>query len=196
MPSNARTRLDTNLNNIVELRSAHVALTGGGRGAPAIANGQRQGAAITKAGVVMLSAAFEAFVEDLFDEALPYVFPTLSAAQLQALMSQSSGKMNNADCAKIEWLYTFINLQDCLNGINWQKYSNATLKKNINQMVHIRNCIAHGGAITDKKKSNTPFNLLLKNLKSWETMVRSFAPRFEAQISAHIAATTGNPGPW
>lgn len=196
MPSPARTTLNQNLTNITELRAAYTSLTGGGRGAPPIANGQRQGAAVTRAGVVLLAASFEAFVEDLFEQCLPYIFPTLTQGQMDALISQSSRRMHNADCAKIEHLYEYASLPNCLDGIQWQRFGNTALRRNINQFVHIRNCIAHGGALTVSKNNNAPFNLVHKKLGDWRRMVENFAPRFEQKISNHIVAITRNAPPW
>lgn len=67
-------KLQTRLADVTELLAAHVALTGGGRGKPAA----RQGAALTRAGIIMLAAAFEAFVEDIFEEVAPLIFPDLA----------------------------------------------------------------------------------------------------------------------
>ena len=69
MPSKAREELATRLDDVDELISAHGFVTGGERGAPLIINGRRQGRALVRAGIVLLCAAAEAYIEDIFDEA-------------------------------------------------------------------------------------------------------------------------------
>ena len=70
LSSDAIRKLSVRLKDVDELLAAHESLTGGNRGRPA----QKQGAAVTKAGVVMLTAVFEAFIEDAFERAATDIF--------------------------------------------------------------------------------------------------------------------------
>ena len=70
MPSQHRIELDTRLKDFDELMLARDLVCPDGRGR----DRERQGAAILRSGVVLLSAAFEAYVEEVYDEAVDLVF--------------------------------------------------------------------------------------------------------------------------
>src|SRR5438309_1179054 len=101
MPSHARGELETRLRDVDELISAHEALTGGTPGRPK----ERQGAAVTRAGVVLLAAATEAFVEDLFEEAARLVWPSAKKRQLDELFEKTTRRLNNANVANSQLLF-------------------------------------------------------------------------------------------
>lgn len=101
MPSQASIELTVRLKDVDELVSAHGTVTGGGQGRPA----ERQGAAITRAGVVLLAAATEAFIEDLFEECAALVFTGMPQADLDRLFKNTSKRLNNADVHKCEMLF-------------------------------------------------------------------------------------------
>ena len=92
MPSLAHTELHTRLNDVDELVRAHQQLTGGNRGRPA----DRAGAAVTRAGVVLLAAATESYVEDLFEEAAGLIFHGMSDEDFEKLYKNTSKRFNNA----------------------------------------------------------------------------------------------------
>jgi hypothetical protein len=142
MSSDALQELETRLRDVDELIGAHAALTGGQPGRPA----QRQGAAITRAGVVLLSAATEAFVEDLFEEAARLVFNGMPAANIDKLFKNTSKRLNNADVHKTEMLYFDLGLLWAIRGISWRKFTNDTLRADLNKLIEARNGIAHGRA--------------------------------------------------
>ena len=172
MTSTALSDLSTRLQDVDELIMAHVAITGGGRGRP----GQRQGAAVTKAGVVLLAAATEAYVEELFEESAEFIFHELSREELDKLFKNTSGRLNNADTHKIEMLYFNLGLAWALSEIRWKKYSNDTFRKDLNRLIEARNKIAHGKNPTVR----------LSMLRKWKNMIEQFAPRFESRLAGHI----------
>jgi hypothetical protein len=119
MPSVARAELQIRLKDVAELLEAHTALTGGGRGAPA----ERQGAAVTKAGVVLLSAATEAYVEDLFEEAAKALFAGMGEDKIESLFKNTRGRFNNASVFKTNMLFFTLVWHGSwtkLNGRNFQ----------------------------------------------------------------------------
>jgi len=182
MPSNARQELATRLKDVDELIAAHAALTGGGRGRPA----QRQGAAITRAGTVLLSAATEAFVEDLFEEAARSIFAATTAADLDQLFRNTSKRLNNADVYKTELLFFNLGLAWVLRGLSWRKFPNETLRSELNKLVQTRGSIAHG----------RPENVKLQMLRRWKNMIEMLAPKLEEKIANHIAQVTGQRPNW
>jgi hypothetical protein len=182
MPSTALTELKTRLADVDELILAHTFVTGGGAGRPA----RRQGAAITRAGVVLLAAAMEAFVEDLFVESGELIFVAVPPADRQKLYDQTSKKLNNADTLKTNILYFNLGCPWILGGIKWKKFSNNTFVSSLNKLVENRNQIAHG------KRPN----VTLPQLRRWKTMLEGYAPRLESAVATHIEKMTGAKPAW
>lgn len=182
MPSQARNELTIRLKDVDELISAHVALTGGGRGRPQ----KRQGAAIARAGVVLLSAATEAFVEDLFEEAAKIIFVEMPPNDLDRLFKNTSKKLNNADVHKTELLYFNLGMPWALLDLAWKKFTNQTLRKDLNKLIETRGGIAHG----------RPIAVNLNTLKRWKNMIEMFAPKFEEKVAAHVEKATDNRPAW
>ena len=182
MSSQARLELNTRLKDVDELIAAHTAVTGGGRGRPA----KRQGAAITRAGVVLLSAATEAFVEDLFEDAAAQIFAGMPPAELDKLFKNTSRRLNNADVHKTEMLYFNLGMPWALHGIKWKKFRNDTLLLELNRLIETRGSIAHGRGGT----------VGLHTLRRWKNMVEMLAPRLEAKVADHVEIITGQRPAW
>lgn len=182
MPSAARKQLLAALADVDELIEAHVALTGGGRGRPTA----RQGAAVTRSGVVLLAASFEAFVEDLFEKAADVVYHGWTAGQRNQFLKETSERLNNASVFKSNFLYFNLGIPWVFNGIRWQKFTNASVQAQVDAMVTMRNRIGHGGQPT----------VQLKTLRYWRNMIENLAPRFEAKVSAEVNRVCGRPTGW
>lgn len=184
MPSRARLELDEALKDIDEIVAAHRALTGGTPGRPQ----KRQGAAVTRGGVVMLAAAVEAFVEDLYDAAVDAIFAGRPQAQLGDLKARTSGNFRNATTFKIDALYFNVGMAWISETIRWQKFSNAAFLSSMNTLIRQRNAIAHG----DRPRPA----IRLRQLRAWRRMVANFAVRLERTVADEIAASTGTRPPW
>lgn len=182
MPSSARVHLLVALADVDEIINAHVALTGGGRGRPTA----RQGAAVTRSGVVLLAALFEAFVEDLFEEAADIIYQGWTAAERTQFLKETSERLNNASVFKSNFLYFNLGIPWVFNGIRWQKFTNAIVKAQVDAMVTMRNRIGHGGQPT----------VQLRTLRYWRNMIANLAPRFEAKVSAEVSRVCGRPTGW
>ena len=113
MPSNARRELDAQLKDFDELMYARDTVCPAERGRPR----QRQGAAILRSSVVLLSAAFEAYVEGIFEDAVDILFCSVSEGARNELKQDTSRRLNNASAAKVNRL--FFNV-----GIPWIMSSN------------------------------------------------------------------------
>ena len=165
--------LQKRLKDVAELISAHEALTGGNRGRPA----EKQGAAITKAGIIMLTAVFEAFIEDVFERAAKDIFVAEldSAQKRKDFFRDTSQRLNSANVKNINFLYAQIGYPFILNDLSWKGFNNANLRTSLDAMVQARNKIAHGG---------TP-KVSLQNLRRWKRMTESFAERFEHLVLLH-----------
>ena len=125
MPSKAYDLLKKNLLDVDEIIKAHQALTGGGKGKPT----GGEGAALTRAGVVLLSAAMEAFVEELFKETVPKLYPKMSVNEQKILFKQTAERLNNADALKTNLLYFNLGCAWVLSDVRWQKFSNKELAR-------------------------------------------------------------------
>lgn len=182
MASKAREELQRRLDDVDELIKAHGQLTGAQRGRPR----DRKGAAVTRAGVVLLAAATEAYVEDLFEESAELIFRNMAGADLEKLFKNTSRRMNNADVHKIEMLYFNLGLAWVLGDIRWKKFSNCSFRKGLNNLVQARNKVAHG------KNPNIRLNML----KRWKNMIEMFSPKLEQKIKSHIRQLTGQYPNW
>jgi hypothetical protein len=182
MPSNARSTLEQNLSDVEELIKAHEALTGGGKGKPS----QGQGAALTRAGIVLLAAAMEAFVEDLFREAVDLLYPHMKPDRKKQLFDQTVERLNNADFTKTCLLYFNLGLSWALDEVRWQKFSNQTFQKSLQKLITTRGQIAHG------KRPKVQ----LKKLRDWRKMVLKYAEVLEVVVAKHLEASTGSVPSW
>jgi hypothetical protein len=140
MSSKAYGLLQQNLSDVEEIIKAHENLTGGGKGKPA----GGQGAALTRAGVVLLSAAMESFVEELFKEAAGILYSKMSPEKQKTLFKQTAGRLNNADELKTNLLYFNLGCPWVLSKIRWPKFSNEAFIKSLKSLIESRGYIAHG----------------------------------------------------
>lgn len=182
MASRARNELATRLLDVDELIHAHAKLTGGTKGRPK----QRQGAAVTRAGVVLLAAATEAFAEDLFEEAAELMYPSASKRRLGGLFDKTTRRLHTANVANVDALFFSLGLPWVLDSISWQKFPNAVFKRSLNDLILARNKIAHG---------EQP-GVRLQQLWRWRRMVEHYSKRLEDIVSVHIADVTGSTVPW
>lgn len=181
MPHNAREQLSTRLADVDELIAAHAAITGGRTGRPV----KRRGAAITRSGVVLLTAAMEAFVEDLFEDASEQVFAALSAAERKELFKETSQRLHNADVRKTNLLFFNLGAPWILNQVRWQKCSNDQFKSRLTRLVEVRNQIAHG--------KQPPIQL--QQLRGWKRMVAKYAEVLERIVAAHVQQSSDQQSP-
>ena len=182
MPSDAHAELQTRLRDVAELIEAHEQLTGGNPGRPA----DRAGAAVTRAGVVLLAAATESYVEDLFEEAATHIFDGMSEDDFRRLFRNTSKRMNNAAVHNVDMLYFNLGLAWVLSDIRWRKFSNNTFRTELDKLVETRNIISHG--------RNPPVRLSM--LRRWKNMIQMFAPRLEHKVAEHIEWMTEQRPDW
>jgi hypothetical protein len=184
MPSNALAEYTTALDAVDELIQAHASITGGTVGAPKA----RQGAAISRAGVVLLTAAPEAFVEDLCEESIDLLFATASAADRNNLKTWTVKQMANPSAAKIDQLFFPLGIPWITAGISWQKFAPPKAREWLTAMIKKRNAIAHG----DRPNQA----VTIQTVRKWQRHSRAFGPRLEQVLAAHIQVETGTAPPW
>lgn len=181
MPSAARRTLDGRLLDALELCNAWSAITGGKVGRPA----QRQGQAITRAGIVLLCAALEGYVEELFAECVPLLYKAFTPQQIADVYQRTKERMHNPDRATIDALFTAIGVTNIMAQVRWQKCSNKAVTDWLDKFVKARHTIAHGKHPT----------LRYSQFKAARGKVALLADRLDAVLAQHVHATTGTK-PW
>jgi hypothetical protein len=167
-----------------EVINARISLHGGGRGAPAkLGDGSREGLALNKACVVLLSAALQSYVEDVFLICSFKAFGrTLIDDELKNYQATWS-RWGNPNPGNITTLFRRLGVDDILAGLSWQKQSTAQVKNTLDAINQVRNCIAHGSDIKVNKKD---FPLHLAHIRRWRNSCEQFGARFDDHAASKI----------
>lgn len=166
-----------NLRYVDELISVRKDLHGGGVGAPKLKDGDREGAALNHACVVLLSATLQAYVSDIFLSCSNMVFKhSLQGKELENYKSTWSG-WDNPNPSNILVLFRRLGADDIFYGLSWQGQSTKALKSNLDRLNQVRNCIAHGRDIMIDKK---PLSLRLNQIERWRNVCGTFGEYFES----------------
>lgn len=183
MASSHREELGSRLRDFDELMAARDLVCPDGRGRPQ----ERQGAAIIRASVVLLSAAFEAYVEELYEEAVDLLFAEASARDRKALKEDTSQRLNNASTFKVNRLFFNVGIPWIMQRqrMRWQKFSNESVRTELDRIIRIRNQVAHGESPTIRKNT----------AKRWKGVVERLADRLDLIVSDEVEDKTGK-RPW
>ena len=167
-----------------ELIAARRNLHGGGRGAPRqLEDGAHEGRALNHACVVMLTAAMQTYVGDVFLMCSEKAFGRVLADGERKDYAKTWSRWGNPSDENIILLFRRLGIHDVFDCLSWQKQSTKTLKKTLNTINQVRNKIAHGQII---KVDNKPFNLTLNDIQRWRRVCGTFGNRFEAHALAKI----------
>jgi hypothetical protein len=94
-----------------------------------------------------LTAHLEGYIEDLFAEAsgmvASAVFDT-AHYNVDAFVTQATAPFRNPSPQNIKDLFARLGLPDVLATIRWGTLSNDDIRKRLNELVQLRNKIAHG----------------------------------------------------
>ena len=163
--------------------NARDAICPSGAGRPA----QRKGAAVMRGAVVLLSAAIEAYVEDIYDEAVDLVFASQPALDRRKLKDDTSARLNNASVFNVNRLYFNVGFPWIMqNGkLHWQKFNNQAVRDTLDAIVKARNNIAHGESYSVRKPT------VLK----WRNYAKRMATIFDDVVADGVESQTGN-RPW
>lgn len=171
--------VELNLTYVDELISVRQVQHGGGQGAPRkVEDGSREGASINRSCVVMLSALLQAYTQEVFQLCAKQALPTLAPETVwDPYWKQMKGWGNpSADNAKL--LFLKIGVVDVFEGLSWQKTPTTSVRAKLNNLNHVRNSIAHGGAQLRVDGKN--YSLTLAKVKTFRNFAEQFAARFEA----------------
>lgn len=183
MPSHHLADFKKKLNDFDEIISARDAICPSGAGRPA----KRKGAAVVRGAVVLLAAAFEAYVEDVFDEIVDKIYSAQSDADRKALKKETSGRLNNASVWKINLLYASVGHPWIMRDISfrWQKFTNKSVQKTLDEIIEARNKIAHRGVFTVRRD---------RAIK-WRNFLDRLTDKFDDRAKSIIQDQTGA-APW
>jgi hypothetical protein len=169
MGSNALAALSTRLEDIGQLMAAHAAVGGTNRGRRFYVD------ALNRASVLLLSGHLEGYLEDLLEEALAAVHPGIEAKPLIS-------RFSNPSIGRINALFAVLGMERPCDHVRWRNASNASVKRNINQLVEERNRIAHGTVGVQAYKDQ---------VTRYRQYVTGFARRFDDLVRQRVAELTG-----
>ena len=175
---------DLNLTALDELIRARTVLHGGARGAPIkLTDGSREGSAINKACVVIISAALQAFVEDVYVAASHRAFGRVLPADEMKRYKKTWDRWGNPSDDNIVNLFRRLGVDDVFDGLGWQKQNTSALKLNFKKLNEVRNDIAHG---TPLMFGGNPFSLTKSQVMRWRGVFFQFGQRFEAHALSKV----------
>ena len=157
-------------------------LHGGNRGAPPIEDGVRRGEELNKACIIMLSAALQAYVEDVFMDISCEIIGINE--DKREIYKKSWERWGNPSPSNIISLFRRIGIENVLHGLSWRSMSNKSLKENLDKINVIRNQIAHGRRLRYK---NNIFNLHSNQVTRWRNICQNFGERFEYHVRSIIS---------
>lgn len=181
MPSNARTALSTALADVDSQIDHARTFTRGRRGAPPSANGAvRPGRPFTRAGLVLLAAALEGYVESVVIEGGAAF---LSEDQLKDVKT-AAGRSHGANVHHIHQLFSQLGMPFVLDTITWRNQTD--VRGLVTRLAKARNQIAHGSA---------PKSAQLQQLVTFRSQVAKLADRLDAAVADRVDEINGN-RPW
>lgn len=134
-----------------------------------------QAGAITEAGVVLLSASLQTFVEEVFLECSEKLFGRqLEGIELKTY-KESWKRWGNPSPKHIRRLFRRLGVIDVLSDLGDNRLITPEFLKTLDQLNQVRNDIAHGEKI---KVDGTHFSLGLSKLQSWLKIVEDGAKNF------------------
>ncbi|WP_321499297.1 hypothetical protein [Breoghania sp.] len=171
---------------VEELISARRNLHGGDRGAPRrLEDGNHEGRALNRACVVMLTSAMQAYVGEVFVACSEKAFGRVLTPDERKNYDSTWSRWGNPSDKNIINLFRRLGINDVFDGLSWQGQSTPTLKKNLDKMNQVRNCIAHGSVIAI---DGAAFSLTLSWINRWKKVSESFGSRFEGHALGKIIA--------
>ncbi len=167
-----------NLQPVKELVDVRRMQHGGSPGAPPVKDGSREGAALNKSCVMMLSAVLQAHIEDVFLVVSRRLFKTLKGDDVIERYTNSYYRWGNPDANNIRNLFRRLGIDNVFEGLSWQKATTENIKEKLVKINETRNRIAHG-------KDSDPA-LTLSMIDNWCNFVDNFGSRFAAHVMTKV----------
>ena len=128
---------------------------------------------LVNAGAVFLAAATEAFVEELYKEAVELVFPGMTAKEFKAFFAETAERFHAASIAKTELLYFHLGMELAFKGLSFSGFTNDFLRSEWKEFLKARNRVAHGAHQI----------VSVRELNRWRKMLKGFVPVFESRVA-------------
>jgi hypothetical protein len=171
--SKALIQLSVGLNELDDLEKLVQLKTGGSKGPTAGIVAAR------RAGVLLLNAHFEAYLEDVLQEALSSINVGFSAASIRR--DFTTPRPNN-----IDKLFVLLGVEKISSKPNWRGASNKSVRTAIDGLQNARNAVAHG----DRDAKATK-----RDLTRYKAYVEGFAKAIDEVVAKRVEAMTGT-RPW
>ncbi|MBN2351775.1 MAG: hypothetical protein JXD23_04325 [Spirochaetales bacterium] len=139
--------------------------------------------ALNAAGIALLSAHLQGYIVDVFKESVKAMFG--GKIQDEGVLIKRANTHGNPNSKNIISLFQSLGFSNVLEGISWQKLSNAGLRKKLDEFNELRNRIVHG-------KSETVYKAQLEN---YYNSFWTFGIKFDINIYTLIKNQTGT-APW
>lgn len=206
MPSSARENLIVRLTDIDQLLDAHKAITKFKR---AEAAAQRTGGAladvsrvfdalvtdpgpgkpkevdaINRAAFVLLCSHLQGFIDDLHREAASFVLSG-RVQDIDKTIKLIKPRNANPHVEIVETMFSGLGIYDLMQGISWQKCTNATVKDRLKNYILDRNKIAHGAQV----------NVSKAKVQQFKKYVTTLADKLDDAVAREVSRITGAQ-PW
>lgn len=135
--------------------------------------------AARRAGVLLLNAHFEAYLEDVLQEALSSLNPGLSADSIRRDFTTPRAR-------NIDRLFILLGIEKMSFKHSWQRASNKSVRAAIEELQDARNAVAHGEKEAKATKSD---------LTRFKGYVLGFAKATDEVVASRIRELTGT-RPW
>ena len=127
------------LQPVDELITAREQLHGGGPGAPPlVGRAVREGAALNKSCVMMLSALLQGYVEEVFLHASRRLFRTLRGDDVIKRYRRTYFRWGNPSHENIKALFQRLGIDDVFDGLSWQNTSPDQIAVKLNRINEIK----------------------------------------------------------
>ena len=205
MPSKAYTNLEERLKEIDQLVDAHTALTkfqraekqakSAGSGLQSAlklittlvsdsAGGRpSQVHALNSSAIALLSAHFQGYVAELFDEAVEHLLKG-RVVDVECVKS-SAPRRGNPNAENISKLFETVGFPAVMDAITWKNMSNDRMKSKLKQLNILRTKLVHGSRERVVKAKVTAYT----------TFVRSLVAELDHAVGSQIASVTRKQ-PW
>jgi hypothetical protein len=162
---------------LAKIMEALVTPPGPGRAGPEVE-------VLNRAGIVLLCAHLQGYVEELFAEAAEALLGS-TVEDVEALVEEATDRFSNPHAYRIDGLFASIGLSRVTKAIAWPRSNNETTRKNLTGYVELRNGIAHGKQITVRKSK----------VQHFKAFVDHFSERLDVRVGERIRDLTGE-APW
>ena len=162
------------VNELIDIRREAL---GAGQGAPPIINGVRAGQSINRSCVVMISALLQAYVEEVFVACAAEVLPRLADEDSLTEFRRTGSRIGNPSPENIKKAFWRLGCRNVLADLSWRNSDNAKVLLRLNELVQLRNQIAHGNS--SLAILGNPVSLRLSRVEVLRNFAKAFGDRFE-----------------